>query len=267
MKQRIEEYSVGQLARLSGVTVRTLHHYDDIDLLKPAYIGRNGYRSYRRAEILRLQEILFYRDVGMPLAEIKEILAGPLNAKERLIQHRNRLLEEQRKAEIVIATLNDTIAHFEEDQEMEINDLYKPFSKEKQASYEEWLVTEYGDAMALQIQTSKAAIKELPNGMEGALTELKVIETALVTEFESGVFADSHALHPLLERHRNWVAKMWGRPCEANAFEGLGDLYQSQPDFTARYEALSPKFSAWLPASMKAHAARLRLNLREPEEN
>ncbi len=83
MKTRIEEYSVGQLARFAGVSVRTLHHYDDVGLLKPAHVGANGYRLYRRAELLRLQEIMFYRDVGMLLDDVGRLLDGPENAVER----------------------------------------------------------------------------------------------------------------------------------------------------------------------------------------
>jgi DNA-binding transcriptional MerR regulator len=91
MKPRFEEYSVGQLARVAGVSVRTLHHYDDSGLLKPAHVGANGYRLYCRAELVRLQEIMFYRDVGLSLDEVGRLLDGPANAVERLIRHRRRM--------------------------------------------------------------------------------------------------------------------------------------------------------------------------------
>ena len=68
-------YTVKQLARLSGVSVRTLHHYDEIGLLGPAFVGENRYRYYGREELLRLQDILFHRELGVPLQEIRRLLA------------------------------------------------------------------------------------------------------------------------------------------------------------------------------------------------
>jgi len=83
-----EPLTVGQLADLSGVSVRTLHHYDALDLLKPALIRPNGYRYYKQSELMRLQEIMFYRAGGMSLANIKALLDGPASALERLQKHR-----------------------------------------------------------------------------------------------------------------------------------------------------------------------------------
>jgi MerR family transcriptional regulator, thiopeptide resistance regulator len=82
-------YTVRQLARLSGVSVRTLHHYDEIGLLKPAFIGENRYRYYGREELLRLQDILFHRELGVPLQEIGRLLGRERRDRvEILSQHR-----------------------------------------------------------------------------------------------------------------------------------------------------------------------------------
>ncbi|TQV77949.1 MerR family transcriptional regulator [Denitrobaculum tricleocarpae] len=257
MKTQIEEYSVGQLARLSGVSVRTLHHYDEIGLLKPAYVADNGYRFYRRAEWLRLQEILFYRDAGLPLAEAARLLDEPVTAIERLLRHRNHLQEQNRRTAQIIDTLTATIDHLEGKRDMEINELYKPFSASRQAEYEAWLTSEYGAEMAAGIAASKASVEKLPEGMAGAMAQLREIESDLVASYEAGGAPDADRLHDQLERHRDWVEQMWGRACDAEAFAGLADMYWSHPDFVARYEKLSPRFSGWLPAAMKAHAARL----------
>ncbi|MEO1160563.1 MAG: MerR family transcriptional regulator, partial [Pseudomonadota bacterium] len=185
MKTRYEEYSVGQLARLAGVSVRTLHHYDDIGLLKPAHVGANGYRLYGRIELLRLQEIMFYRDVGLSLDEVERLLDGPANAVERLIRHRDRLQEDSLRTARIIDTLNATIAHLKGEKDMALNDLYTPFSDRRQAEYEKWLVNEYGPDMAARIATSKAAVEQLPDGMAGAMQRLKDTETRLVAAYEA----------------------------------------------------------------------------------
>lgn len=88
MTKQIEEYSAGQMARLSGVFVHTLHHYDDIRLLNSAYTSGNGYRLYHRPQMMRLQEILFYRDIGLSLSKKADLQNGPHDAIQRLEQHR-----------------------------------------------------------------------------------------------------------------------------------------------------------------------------------
>ncbi len=258
MTKQIEEYSVGQMARLSGVSIRTLHHYDDIGLLKPAYASGNGYRLYHRPQMMRLQEILFYRDVGLSLSEIADLLNGPHDAIQRLEQHRERLEQQYRRAAGIIETLDATIDHLKGKRDMAISDLYIPFTAGEQANYEAWLIQSYGADMAVQIATSRAAVSVLPEGMERALQALKSVETDLVSAYESGIDTAADCLHALFEQHRAWVARMWGDKCDADGYEGLADMYMSHPDFISRYETLSPRFSNWLFSAMKNHAGRLR---------
>lgn len=252
-----QDYSVGQLARLSGVSVRTLHHYDAIDLLKPAFIRENGYRLYRNAELLRLQEILLYREVGMSLGDIASLMDGPQDAAKRLAQHREKLIQQAQRQAKVIATLDKTIAHLKGDRIMAATDLYTPFSDARQADYESWLIDTYGEDMVEAIATSKQAISDMPEGLDGAMETLKSIETRLVEAYETGIASDSKALHDVLEEHRALMARFWGKPCPPEGVEGLADMYLSHPDFVARYERLALRFSQWLPEAMKAHARRL----------
>jgi DNA-binding transcriptional MerR regulator len=257
MTQRIKEYSIGDLARAAGVSVRTLRHYDDIGLLKPAHVGMNGYRIYRSAQALRLQEIMFYRMIGMGLTEIAGLLEQPETPLERLTAHRQVLQTEVRSAENRLALLDRTIAHLKGKAEMDLEDLYSEFPAEKQNEYEAWLIETYGPDMVERIALSKQAIAELPEGMADAMAQLREIETGLVTMQQAGTDATDQTTHELLERHRALMGQFWGRDCLPKAFEGLADMYQSHPDFVARYERLAPRFSLWLPEAMRAHAARL----------
>ncbi|GAB5511577.1 MAG: MerR family transcriptional regulator [Hyphomicrobiales bacterium] len=252
-----QDYSVGQLARLSGVSVRTLHHYHAIDLLQPAFLRENGYRLYRKPQLLRLQEILFYREIGVDLAEIAELLDGPEDAAERLTRHRERLVQQAEQQTKMIAVLDATLAHLKGEHIMAANDLYTPFSDAKQAEYETWLIETYGSEMADAIATSKQAIAESPEGLEGAMEDLKNMEAQLVKAFKAGNKPQSIDQHGLLEQHRALMARFWGKPCPSASYGGLADLYLSHPDFVARFERLAPHFSQWLPAAMKAHASRL----------
>jgi MerR family transcriptional regulator, thiopeptide resistance regulator len=258
METRIKEYSVGHLARLAGVSVRTLHHYDEIGLLHPSAVGSNGYRLYGFAEALRLQEILLYREVGLSLADIDRILRSPVDALDRLIAHRNRLQDQVHQTTDAISTLDATIAYLKGENDMAIENLYRSVRPKKQAEYERWLIDTYGVDMAAMIETSKAALESGNVDLDVAMARLRQIETALVGLFESGLEPGAPDCHETLEAHRALMTQLWAKPCDPDGFAGLADIYMTHPDFVARYETLSPRFSSWLPAAMKEHAKRLR---------
>ena len=106
----MKELTVRQLAAISGVTVRTLHHYDEIGLLRPAIVGANGYRYYGSKELLRLQRILFHRELGVPLSAIAELL--DLEGEDEIYvlkQHREKLEAERERYRVLIETIDRTI--------------------------------------------------------------------------------------------------------------------------------------------------------------
>lgn len=228
--------TVRQLAAISGVTVRTLHHYDGIGLLKPATIGANGYRYYGRAEMLRLQRILFHRELGVPLEQIGELLE--LEGEDQigvLERHRERLEAHRDRLAVLITTIDRTIANLKGECTMSNAELYKGFSAEKQAEYEAWLVERHGPKMQESIQKSRRRLDQLPKvGREAQMAELKDIEEALAEACRRGIDPESGALDTLLRQHRAWVAMMWDRPCPPEAYAGLADMYLAHPDFRAK---------------------------------
>jgi DNA-binding transcriptional MerR regulator len=253
----MKELTVKQLAAISGVTVRTLHHYDEIGLLKPASVGANGYRYYGRAELLRLQRILFHRELGVPLSEIGELLA--LEGADQvgvLMQHRSRLEAEGARLAVLIDTIDRTIASIKGETSMSNADLYKGFSPEKQAGYEAWLIERYGEPMKESIAHSRQSYAALSEAEQAAMmTELQQVEEALAEACRRGIDPAADAVSGLIRRHRAWVAAMWGKPCPPEAYAGLADLYLSHPDFVARYERIAPGFTDYLTLAMKTHAA------------
>ncbi len=250
--------TVKQVAKVSGVSVRALHHYDDIGLLKPAHVGRNRYRYYGHEELLRLQQILIHRELGIPLHEIAAILDAPgFDRLATLEQQREKLEAEAKRYAQLVRTIDRTIASLKGDRAMRNADLYKGISAEKQAEYEAWLIEKYGGDMPDRIATSKRKYENLSDAEKQKLgDELMAVETAWAEAMENGVAADSAALDPLLKRHREWVAFMWGRPCPPEAYAGLADLHLSHPDFVSRYEKLGKGFSDYHAAAMKAYAKR-----------
>lgn len=250
--------TVKQLAAISGVTVRALHHYDEIGLLKPAWVGDNGYRYYERAQLLRLQQILFHREFGVPLNEIAELL--DLDEADQvgvLIRHRERLEAEAKRYAELIKTIDRTIAGIKGQNEMKNADLYKGFSGEKQDEYQAWLIERYGERMKADIARSKKAMATMSEAeQKAAMQELHDVEQALAEGLRRGIDPKADAVDRLIARHRAWVAAAWDRPCTAEAYSGLADLYLSHPDFVKRYETIAPGFADYLAVAMKAHAAK-----------
>ncbi|NEX91868.1 MerR family transcriptional regulator [Caulobacter sp. 17J65-9] len=249
-------HTVNGLARLSGVSVRTLHHYDELGLLKPAEVGDNGYRYYGRAELLRLQQILFHRELGLSLAEIAAVLDRPgFDRLAALRGHRDRLAAEDERRRLLLQTLDRTIADLEGSTPMKDADLYKGFPPEKQARYEAEIVDRFGEAAKPVVDHSRARWNAMSKtDFQGQMDELKAIETGLADLQAAGRSPDHADVAPLLRRHHAWVAKSWPAPPTADAYAGLADMYLGHPDFHARYETLHPGFAQWLADAMHAFA-------------
>jgi MerR family transcriptional regulator, thiopeptide resistance regulator len=251
--------TVKTLARIAGVSVRTLHHYDAIGLLKPASIGRNGYRYYGEEEMLRLQQILIHRELGMPLAEIGRVLdAAGFDRLAALREQRARLAAEAERYARLVVTIDRTIARLNGDRKMKNAELYEGISPEKQSEYEQWLVDRYGEGLVGEIEAGRKRAAELgPEQVAERLAALHDIEQALAEAHRRGIPAGAPVLDPLLARHRAWVGEMWGAPCAPDAYTGLADLYLAHPDFVARYETIAEGFARFLSTSMKLYARRL----------
>ena len=129
---RLRTYAVGDVARLSGVSVRTLHHYDDIGLLRPESVGENGYRFYGRAELMRLQQILLYRELGLSLADISAVLDDPdYDRLGALRRQRAHLKNETARFRQLIQTIDRTIAELQGETTKADSDIYKGFAPAK----------------------------------------------------------------------------------------------------------------------------------------
>jgi len=252
------KYTVKQLADVSGVSVRTLHHYDSIGLLKPAAVGENTYRYYGRDELLRLQQILFHRKLGFSLAAIAEILDDPeFDDASALRTHRAALQADADKTLDLIKTIDRTLAALEEKSPLQDAGLYEGFSPEQQSKYEQWLIAEYGGDLKDRIADSTKAYNAMNDDeKDKVMAELAAVEQGLAEGLRQHEPSDSPALDLLLDRHRAWVAYMWDRPCPPNAYAGLADLYLSHPDFEKRYEQIERGFTVYLTDAMKAYAGR-----------
>jgi DNA-binding transcriptional MerR regulator len=129
-------YTVKQLSNLAGVSVRTLHYYDEIGLLKPSSVGANGYRRYTDESLFRLQQILFYREMDLDLMKIKQIMeAKDFDLVSALQSHRQTLQDKMDRLQTLIKTVDTTIMHLIGEVNMSKKKIFEGFSEEKQKQY------------------------------------------------------------------------------------------------------------------------------------
>src|SRR4030095_14401886 len=158
-------YTVKKLAGMSGVSVRTLHFYDEVGLLKPAFIGANGYRFYEEAQLLTLQQILFYRELGFELKQIKTILSRPdFDKVAALESHRKVLRKTLANTRKLIQTIDKTIEHLKGKKKMKGQELFAGFDPKQQAKHEQYLIDRYGEGMKEGIAQTKARVKDWTAG-------------------------------------------------------------------------------------------------------
>jgi len=250
----MSRYTVNDMARLSGVSVRALHHYDRIGLLKPAFLGANGYRYYGRDELLRLQQILFHRELGLALDQIGRLLDDPgFDRIAALAAHREKLSGERERFRHLIATIDRTIAQLNGEQQMSDKDLYHGFSAQKQAEWEKEIVDRFGDAGAEKVAESKANLGRMSAAeMEEGKREMEAINMALAAAMAAGDAVEAPRVQALIARHYAWVCRAW-KP-NAQAYAGLGKMYGDSPDFRAVYEAVRPGLTDYLAQAMAVFA-------------
>jgi DNA-binding transcriptional MerR regulator len=251
-------YTVSEVAAMAGVSIRTLHHYHEIGLLCPAYVGENNYRYYGREELLRLQQILIHRALGIALTEIGAILDAPgFDRLSALKSQRERIAREVARSAEMLRTIDRTIADLEGDRAMKAAELYSGIvDPEKQAEHKAWLEQKYGPEIGEHIQTSRRKMGSLsPVERDAMMVELRDIEQQLAKALRDGVPPEARSLDPLIERHRAWVASSWDRDCPPVIYAGLADIYE-HPDFKARYESMETGFSDYLCTAMRNWAKR-----------
>jgi DNA-binding transcriptional MerR regulator len=241
------EYTVQKLGLLAGVSTRTLRYYDEIDLLKPARINSSGYRIYGQQEVDRLQQILFYRELGVSLEEIKEILDSPtFDAERALREHREKLLERRAQLDALIANVNLTLAQREGTKTMSDKQKFEGFKQrlidDNEAQYGEEIRAKYGSD---QVDKSNQKIKGMTEQEYAALEKLnEELHETLAQAFATG--DPAHALaQKAADLHRQWLSFYW-ESYSKEAHAGLAQMYVDDPRFTAYYDKEQPGVAEFL---------------------
>lgn len=248
------EYTVQKLARMSGVSPRTLRYYDGIGLLKPARFSPSGYRLYGPEQVDMLQQILFYRELGVGLDDIRQILKSPeFDRLAALNRHRERLLEERARLDILIANVDRTLADAKGEGTMSDQEKFEGFKQklldENERQYGAEIREKYGeDAVERSNRKVRGMTEQQYNEVEKLGEALKeTLLAAYKTGDPGGELAQKAA-----DLHRRWLTFYWdGYSKEAHA--GLAQMVVDDPRFRAYYDKDQPGLAAFLRDAVRIY--------------
>lgn len=227
-------YTVNQLAKIAGVTTRTLHYYDQIGLLKPSTIQANGYRCYEEKELLKLQQILFFKELEFSLEDIITIVnATNFNPIEALKDQKKLLEFKKYRVQSLLSTLDKTIKKLEGGEIMTNDDLFASFSDEQMKQYQEEAKQRWGNTEAWkqsQERTkhwTKADYDRIKKDGEAWTKKMAAIK-------EQGFTPQSPEAQAMIDQHYNGLRTFYEPNLEM--YRGLGQMYVDDPRFTAYYD-------------------------------
>ena len=242
------EYTIRELADLAGVSTRTLRWYDQIALLRPHRIAENGYRYYSRDEVNRLQQILFYRAIGVELAEIRRLLDDPsFDRMAALRGHLEALQAQRRRVDALISTVQRTIQAEEGKETLMDKEKFEAFKKnaveQNEAKYGKELRAIYGDA------TIDASNRRAMALTQTEYVEWKALGDSIRARLESAVSAnqspDSSEGRAIAELHKRWLRYSW-EEYDTEAHRGLVKMYPADERFRQYYDAAIPGCAEFL---------------------
>lgn len=250
------EYTVQKLAKLAGVSTRTLRYYDEIGLLQPARINSSGYRIYGPPQVSRLQQIMFYRELGVRLEAIEQLLNAPDFDEVRALEaHRTQLLERHKQLEVLIENVTKTIAEKEGSIQMSDQEKFNGFKQkmiaENEAQYGEEIRAKYGHET---IDASNAKFANLSQEAHEKVTQLSNrFNEKLIAAFREGDPAGPLA-QEAADLHRQWLSHFWPEGLYTpEAHYGLAQMYVADPRFTAYYDAIEKGSAQFLEAAIKIY--------------
>jgi len=244
-------YTVQKLASLSGVSVRTLHHYDEIGLLKPAYIGGNGYRYYEEEQLLLLQQILFFRNLGFELKQIREIVKkSDFDRISALHSHRKMLMRELEKTQELIETIDNTIKHLQGKKKMKDNQFFKGLNSPKQKEYEQYLI-DSGRHTAVELETGRKRLEKWqPEDWEKVQEEWDTLLKDYVSAIEKG--PNSPEAFACVKRHLQYLGR-FGIKAKKEGLTERASFYLGHPDWKKTFDPYHPKLQEFILAATEAY--------------
>ena len=241
-------FTVKQLSKLAGVTPRTLHHYDAIGLLKPTRVGENGYRYYGDESLLLLQQILFYRELDLPLEDIKHIMGRhDFDVLSALESHRLELGKRITRLEHLLGTVDNTISHIKGKQTMSSKQIFSGFSEEQQEKYAIEAEKMYDPET---VRASNRKWKSYSaDEKQRILDEGKQVYIEMIAAMPKG--PGSAEVQALVERWRVHMDYFWTPDLEQ--LLGLAGMYGEDPSFKANFDQMDPNLAGFMKAAVQIY--------------
>jgi DNA-binding transcriptional MerR regulator len=248
-------YTVGQVAEIAHVSVRALHHYDELGLLEPSGRSEAGYRLYDDADLERLQEVLFYRELGFSLEEIGELLRDPaIDRRAALLMQRELLAGEAQRLRAMIETLDKTLDATTRGVQMDKEEMFEVFGDFDPSEHEDEVRERWGDSDAY----AESARRTARYGREDWVrfkTQSGEVNEAIAALMDEGVPPDHPRAMDAVERARLQIDE-WFYPCSREMHAELGRMYVSDPRFTETYERIRPGMARYVCDATAANLAR-----------
>jgi DNA-binding transcriptional MerR regulator len=249
--------TVGDVARSAHVSVRALHHWDAIGLLSPSQRTSAGYRVYGDDDLARLQQVLFFRELGFGLDEVARILNDPaFDRREALLMQRRMLSDKAAHLHRMITAVDVTIDGMEKGTRMDEKDMFEVFGEFDPGLHEDEARKRWGgtDAYKESARRAKGYTKE---DWKGFKTATDANNAALVAAMDRGLAADDPRVMDLVEVHRLLIDR-WFYPCSHEMHLGLAEMYIADPRFTATYEKMHEGMAQFVRDAIVANAARAK---------
>jgi MerR family transcriptional regulator, thiopeptide resistance regulator len=242
--------TVSEVSELARVTVRSLHHYDEIGLLKPSARSDAGYRLYSREDLARLQEIVIWRQLGFSLADVKALLDDPQHDRVRALREQRRLVERQiERLGAIAAALDASLAALVQGTDVEEAAMFERFDP---TAYDDETRELWGDSEAYRESTARVA-----SYGESEWCEIRAEAEQIVSDFvalqEDGEDPAGDLARAVAERHRQHVSR-WFYECSPRVHRGLGEMYVADERFARNYERHAAGLAAYVRDAFAANS-------------
>lgn len=252
--QEMTTWTVGQVAELVGVTVRTLHHYDEIGLVVPSERSRAGYRLYTDGDLARLQQVVVYRRLEMPLDEIATLLGGGEDAADHLRRQRATVMTRLGELRELVTAIDRALEREMNDRPATPQDLKELFGDGFKDEYQQEAQERWGDTDAWK-QSQARTQRYTKADWQQVKQEADEVNAAFVAALTAGEPATSEAAMDAAERHRRHIDDRF-YDLDHAFHRGLADMYVADPRFTKTYEDLAPGLAAYVRDAIHANADR-----------
>jgi MerR family transcriptional regulator, thiopeptide resistance regulator len=250
-----QRYTVGEVARLAGVTVRTLHHYGDIGLLEPSDRTGAGYRQYSAADLDRLARILYYRDLGFPLDAIGTLLdeaaRDGLDTVEHLRRQHQLLTDRLQRVQAMVQAIEKEMEAAMSGNELSAEEKLEIFGESYDPAYEQEAEQRWGDTDAWK-QSQERTKKFSKGDWQQVKDDMDAFNTRLVEVYRSGAKPGSPEANEVAEAHRASIEQFYD--CSYEMQRKLADMYLADERFTKNYEDLAPGLAQWIHDAIHANA-------------